>query len=323
MARYDTSTMQSTPFSRIFGNGYYDVINETPIINNQNSITTRQTPIHFYKTYSNDLYRFATPFKPAVKVYTRETVESSWVEVSYSDIKDVNSHTGVIQFKQNIISSDPNLTKIDYTIQKKDVLVKHSAGSPIPTNPFLNKDTIQLNKPLYIYLKPTEICKQSTLSNGDLNATVAEWVKITEYSADSAVNFTYDNSIFNKNDRWSYDPFAQLIGIIYVINTLDDNNFNFEDLRVKGGGISSNFDTNKVLDDIEQSISYWDVYPPMGEAYPKGGYVIVRIPSSVKANFTNHEEVYTIVRDNITAGVVFELQDMDGNDWGSSVTISS
>jgi hypothetical protein len=29
------------------------------------------------------------------------------------------------------------------------------------------------------------------------------------------------------------------------------------------------------------------------------------------------------VRRNITAGVVFELQDMDGKDWSSSVTASS
>ena len=61
----------------------------------------------------------------------------------------------------------------------------------------------------------------------------------------------------------------------------------------------------------------------MGEAYPKGGYVVVKIPKLVKKNFTNPDEVYTIVRNNITAGVVFELQDMEGKDWGSSVTTTS
>jgi hypothetical protein len=114
-----------------------------------------------------------------------------------------------------------------------------------------------------------------------------------------------------------------LIGIVYVIDTFSDENFSFRDLRRRGGGISAGFDTNKVLNDIEESISYWDVYPAMGEAYPKGGYVIVKIPKLVKKNFTNPDEVYTIVRNNITAGVVFELQDMEGKDWGSSVTTTS
>ena len=114
-----------------------------------------------------------------------------------------------------------------------------------------------------------------------------------------------------------------LIGIDYVINTFSDENFSFTDLRTRGGGISAGFDTNKVLNDIEESISYWDVYPAMGEAYPKGGYVVVKIPKLIKKNFTNPDEVYTIVRNNITAGVVFELQDMEGKDWGSSVTTTS
>ena len=61
----------------------------------------------------------------------------------------------------------------------------------------------------------------------------------------------------------------------------------------------------------------------MAEAYPRGGYVMVKIPSIVKKNFINPQEVYDIVRDNLTAGVVFDLYDTDGKDWGSSVTPSS
>jgi hypothetical protein len=50
---------------------------------------------------------------------------------------------------------------------------------------------------------------------------------------------------------------------------------------------------------------------------------MVKIPSIVKKNFINPEEVYDIVRDNLTAGVVFDLYDTDGKDWGSSATTSS
>jgi hypothetical protein len=140
---------------------------------------------------------------------------------------------------------------------------------------------------------------------------------VEEYQASSIINFTYSNNIFNKLDTYSYDPFALLIGIIYVTNTVSDENFTTTDLRVKGGGVSASFDTNRVISDIDEAISYWDVYPPMGEAYPKGGYAIVRIPTSVKANFIDPNEIYDIVKRNMTAGVVFELQDMDGNDWST------
>ena len=170
---------------------------------------------------------------------------------------------------------------------------------------------------------PKEIY-ESTYSNYGQDETFSSDTGIVkEYQPQSIVNFTYDNNIFNSLDLYNFNPFAMLIGIVYVVNNFKDEDFTFTDLRVKGGGISANFDTNQVISNIEESISYWDVYPPMSEAYPKGGYAIVQVPSSVKKNFTNPDEVYRIVRDNITAGVVFDLQDMDGKDWGSSATLPS
>jgi hypothetical protein len=269
------------------------------------------------KGYSSDLTRKNVPLKPALKVYTRTTETSPWSLVPYSQIVNFNADTGLIEFRNQIISNNEALTKVDYTIEYNRLSIKQSAGVPIPTNPFLNKDTVQLNKPLYIYVLPQKVFKSQNVNNS------IKQIEVTEYPVGPAINFTYNNNIFNKFDQVSYDPFAQLIGIIYVINTNDDENFNFTDLRVKGGGISANFDTNTILDGISQAVSYWDIYPPMAEAYPKGGYVMVKIPSIVKKNFINPEEVYDIVRDNLTAGVVFDLYDTDGKDWGSSVTTSS
>lgn len=321
-ANYDTSVIKSVPSSKIYGKGYLDIINESPKFINGFTIQTKQYPIHFVHSKSSDLIRFAAPFDYALSVYTRQDTSSAWVKVNNSLIKDVNAANGLIEFTSPIISSDPSLTKVDYTVKIKGIPVKQSSGIPIPTNPFLNKGSIKINKPLYIYILPKEIYKTSSLFFGtqDLDPTKD---LIKEYSYDSIVNFTYDNNIFNKNDIVNYNPLALLIGIVYCINNFRDEDFSVRDLRVKGGGVSANFDTNRVLEDIEESISYWDVYPPLSEAYPKGGYVIVRIPASVKKNFTNPDEVYTIVRNNLTAGVVFDIQDMNGQDWGSSVTPSS
>jgi hypothetical protein len=301
----------------MFGRGYYDIIGERPKYNNPRAITLRQTPLHVIKGYSSDLSGKNVPIKPALKVYTRVSETSPWLLIPYSEIVNFNASTGLIEFKNQIISNNEDLTKVDYTIEYNKLSVKQSDGVPIPTNPFLNKDTVQLNKPLYIYILPKKVYKSDSVNNS------IRQVEVTEYPTGPVINFTYNNNIFNKFDQVAYDPFAQLIGIIYVINTNDDENFNFTDLRVKGGGISANFDTNTILDDISQAVSYWDIYPPMAEAYPRGGYVMVKIPSIVKKNFINPQEVYDIVRDNLTAGVVFDLYDTDGKDWGSSVTSSS
>lgn len=324
-AIYDTSSIGSIAWSKVFGRGYYDVVGEKPVYNSPRSITLRQTPIHIVKTYSSDLTRKNSPLKPQVKIYTRENSNQSWTLVPYSSIKDINCKTGVIEFNTPIVPNNQNLIKVDYTIKQKNINVKQSNGSPIPTNPFLNANEIRINKPLYIYLMPKSIYKTAARdgSNGEVVAQDMKKIVVEEYATQPLVNYTYNNNIFNKLDPVSYDPFALLIGIIYVINTKDDDNFTFSDLRVKGGGISANFDTNNVIDALSQAVSFWDVYPPMAEAYPKGGYVIVKIPTSVKKNFINPQEVYDIVKANLTAGVVFDLLDMDGNDWSSSVTISS
>lgn len=322
IAKYDTSKSDSAAPSKIFGTKYYDIVDENPEIISRYSIKTKQNPIHYVHDISSDLERFVAPISPVISVYTREDLNQPWQKVEANKIKDVNCKTGVIKFFDPIISSDENLTKISYTIKLNAIMFKHSNGVPIPTNPFINRDEVRINKPLYIYLMPKEVYKYSTPSYNSIEIkTSLETELVTEYPYQSTVNFTYDNNIFNKVDRSNYNPFALLIGIVYVINNFRDEDFTFTDLRVKGGGVSGNFDTNQIISDIEESISYWDVYPPLAEAYPKGGYVIVKVPSHVKRNFTNPDEVYRIVRDNITAGIVFDLQDMDGKDWGSSVTI--
>jgi hypothetical protein len=93
------------------------------------------------------------------------------------------------------------------------------------------------------------------------------------------------------------------------------DNVNLLDLRVKGGGISANSNMQSVIEDNSNVLSFSDIHSGKGHLYANGGYVIVKIPKEVKDNFTSKDQVYAIVRANLTAGVAFDIQDMDGNDW--------
>jgi hypothetical protein len=53
----------------------------------------------------------------------------------------------------------------------------------------------------------------------------------------------------------------------------------------------------------------------MSFLHPNGGYVIIQIPQEVISNFNSRDEIYSIVRNNLTAGVSFDIQDVQGNDW--------
>ena len=101
-----------------------------------------------------------------------------------------------------------------------------------------------------------------------------------------------------------------------------------EDLRLKGGGLKAtmgktidvqsygSLDINKVFKDVKEASSFWDVYPPEQQAYSKGGFIIIKMLKEVLDNFTSEAELYSIISKNITAGVAYKIQDMEGNDWG-------
>jgi hypothetical protein len=181
-------------------------------------------------------------------------------------------------------------------------------GNPIPLNPFLNSDTINLNKALYIYAVPTNIYKKSNLEGAH------EWVPLEEHSTNYSFNFTYDSSIFNTNSI-KYDPFAALVGIIYFINNPKKKQTQISDTRLRGGGIKAEYGVLEVEEDIANILSHWDVYPAYGTSYPKGGFVIIRLPKEVKDNFEDIEEIYDIISRNLTAGVSFQIQDLSGEPW--------
>jgi hypothetical protein len=208
-----------------------------------------------------------------------------------------------------MIPQDSQLVKVNYTTVNRDILLNHINGVPIPLNPVLNSNNIYYNQPLYIYVLPKNIYKKQNIQNNTNNL-----IKIDDYLYDSAINFTYDTAIFD-NRSSEYDPFALPIATIYVTNNPYSVAPETVDLRLKGGGITVDKTNYELLEAIPEVLSFWDVYAPSGKAYNKGGYVIIRIPKEVKDYFVDQKEIYNIISNNLTAGIAYELQDMDGNSW--------
>jgi len=140
---------------------------------------------------------------------------------------------------------------------------------------------------------------------------IKQFIKPTNF-----LNFTYDYSLFNSR-KVSYDPLALHIGTVSTNKKFTFDQINIRDLRLKGGGVKPLENTTKLLDQKPNILNFSDLYSGKGYLYPNGGYVIIKIPKEVKDNFISKEEVYNIVRSNLTAGIAFDIQDMDGNDWNT------
>jgi len=307
-ATYDTSSGIAANWSDIFGKGFYDIKNEKPIIISDKQIQIRQAPFLVWPEPSNYEYSQIKIFKPQFKIYTRVSKNNEWVEVPFSKIRDYNADTGMIEFTERLVPSNESLIKVNYVRKSSDLILYNINGNPIPLNPFLNSQEIELNKGLYVYTMPLKIDKQSSLSGG------FTLVPVTEYQNESVINYTYDSKIFDSSSI-KYNPFALLIGIVYFINNPKRKKTNLSDTRLRGGGLKSNIELLEIQEVHKDAIHNWDMYPVHGTSYPRGGFVIIRIPEEVKNNFSSVLEIYEIIRSNLTAGVSFEIQNLEGEPW--------
>lgn len=308
LATYDTSSGLMSNWSNIFGKGFYDIKNEKPIIISDKQIQIRQAPFVVWPEPSSYQYSKVNVFRPQFDVYTRSSKNSQWSKVSYEKIRDYNSNTGMIEFTERLVPSNESLIKVDYIRKSSDVLLHQINGDPVPLNPFLNSESIKMNKGMYIYTMPLKIDKVSVTAEG------YTYIPVSEYQNQSVIKYTYDPKIFNENSP-SYDPFALLIGIIYFINNPKRKQTKVADTRLRGGGIKSNIELLEMQEIEKESIHNWDMYPVYGTSYPKGGFVVIKLPEQVKENFNSVEEIYDVVRSNLTAGVSFEIQNLDGEPW--------
>jgi hypothetical protein len=307
-ALYNTSNLPQVNWSAIYGFGNYDIKSETPLILSDRAIKTRTTPILNWNHPSNYSSSIVGVTVPQISVSKRETMDSQWEQIPLSSIRSIDCSTGIIEFNSSIIYSDPNLTKVDYTISLLDSLIYHIDGYPVPLNPILNKEEILYGKPLYIYILPVEVYTSR------LESDTEYFTKVEDYISGSSVNFSYDSSIFNPNSIL-YNPLALPIAIIYSVNNPKNTSPSLIDLRSRGGGVINGLNRSEIESISEDIISNWDIYSPNRDSYAKGGYVIIRLPEEVRNNFLDPAEVYEIIRNNLTAGVVFDLQNMDGETW--------
>jgi len=319
LCKYSTLNLECSYWSKIYGYGFYDVKDEVPIYIDSKTIKLKNFPIAIFNFETNYRKSLMGILKPIVKIYTRQSTDDPWELLDVSEIKDIDCENGIIYFYNSIVPIinknyliDSSLIKVEYSYKSSYAKVKQINGNLIPLNPFLNeqKGASSLNKPLYIYLKPVEIYRHSIV---DGNSVAYE--KVANYSQTTPIDYTYESGLFNVNSEL-YNPFLIPLGIFY--NNLDKDDIEpiITDIRSRGGGLSNKFKTLAVMQDVDENIlSYWDVYAPSQQTYPKGGYVIIRLPKEVKNNFVDEKEVYEIVSNNLTAGVAFDIEDLDGNTW--------
>jgi hypothetical protein len=302
---YDTTEIK-TPSSSIFGHGYYDIYDENPKIVSDNTISLRHGSIHCTQEqydknlYVNDNYTDASPIIPWIFVSIKNA-KGKWIDIPRKEIKDFDKNTGRITFKKEIIPFNSKDIKVSYTIKNADLMVHQIDGEIIPLNPFLGAED---NSPIFMYLLPVK-CEplfeiQSSTPLG--------------FVSDGPLKFTKDSTIFNASST-KYNPLALHIATINVNNKYTFENVSIEDMRVRGGGLKYSVDvTKKFADDLDVA-SYSDTYTGMSFLHPNGGYVIIQIPQEVISNFTSRDEIYNIVRNNLTAGISFDIQDVEGNNW--------
>ena len=304
---YDTTQIK-TPSSSIFGHGYYDIYDENPKVISDNTILLRYGSVHCVQEqydknlYVNDNYTDASPISPWIFVSIKNA-KGKWIDIPRKEIKDFDKNTGRITFKKEIVPLDSKEIKVSYTIKNEDLMVHQIDGEMIPLNPFLGAEN---NSPIFMYLLPVrcEIFEDN------------EYKTPLGFVSDGPLKFTRDSTLFDAKST-KYNPLALHIATINVNNTYTFENVSVEDMRIKGGGLKHSVDiTKKFADDLDVA-SYSDIHTGMSFLHPNGGYVIIQIPKEVMSNFNSRDEIYSIVRNNLTAGVSFDIQDVDGNDWRS------
>lgn len=317
---YDTTRIE-IPSSPIFGSGYYSIIDEHPIILSQNEIQLRHGSFVVAQeqvdiSSINSFYTDASPIEAWVNVAI-ENEDGVWEPLNYNLIQNFNKHTGTISFKREVVPSNDKKIRVNYVVKNPNIMLYHINGNEIPLNPYVNSNSFYFNGESFSEINVSNLKMHFYILPKTIEELVdGEYILVQDYQEpDSVVNYSFDTDIFNKTIN--YDPFALHIGTVIVNNTYNLTNVKVQDLRVKGGGIKPTINATKEIENNRNILSFSDLKAGKGRLYPNGGYVVIQMPKEVISNFTNINDIYDIVRSNLTAGVSFDIQDMDGNDWRS------
>ncbi len=304
-AVYAVPEAEKANWSSIYGRPYIDVVGEHPFIVDQNTIQVASAPILMVKqpTLQPD---DADPLIPVFSVYTRESVEDAWVKIPWSDIYDYNSSTGMIYLSVSLESTDTNLIKIDYTSAISLFQYNGSSANKLFLNPYLPLGKENISKPIYVYMYP-QFVKEHTADQG--------WKVIPESVRDRTIFWTSDPSAFSDPADPNFDPMIVELAIIYVTNSVDINDVSLIDIRKRGGGLAENT-TAAQAEAINSEYKYnWDIDYAYGTPYQAGGFIIIRLPASLKDRFPDTQDIVDVIERNIPAGVRYKIEDTDGNNW--------
>lgn len=304
-AFYDTTNFNNVGWSKILGKPYIDIKQETPIIIDSKSIKLRQVPFAVMHEPSDDLSYFSSPIKPFVFVYIKNATTNNWDLIPFSEIASFNNSTGYIEFKYTAVPTDIRSIKVDYAVVSSAVPIKVLDKKDIKLNPFLFKDDIQINKPIHFYLEPRSILVENSMRIQTVNNDIIE--------NENTLKLTKNGDMFDPSHP-NYNPLNILLCTVYVSDYNFIDTLKVDDLRLKGGGLTSVAPLKEMLDQFPETRSNWDILGPDGHAYSNGGYVVIQLPENLKTYMSNAKIKETISA-ALTAGVVYDLQNYSGEDW--------
>lgn len=286
-------------WSTIYGAPNADVKQEEPIILDDDVIQVRQAPILMVQEPTIFPSK-ADPKRPIFTVYKRSSVVAAWQALPWSEIRDFNASTGEIFLETPMQSTDPALWKVDYTTARRHYYFKKQGSTFLNLNPYPGHIRSMLGTAIYIYIVPEYV------KDKDQNL-------ISTSVQTRTLRVTTSPEIFDPI-RPEYDPLAIQLGVIYVTTSLDINDLVVLDARRRGGGALDSMTSEEVVNVVKEASTYWDIGYGAGMSYQKGGFVIIRLPSAMRNDFTE-EEITAAIQRNITAGVGYKLEDLNGNDW--------
>jgi hypothetical protein len=304
-AHYEIAETDRTAWSTIHGRPFRDIKDENPIVEDDRTIKVKQAPIHAVNAPTQNP-GLADPLRPVFTVYKRDGLGDAWEELDLTDIEDYNLSTGTIQLREPLASLDPEFVKVSYTTDRPVYYYKGTQDDPLILNPYLTESYSLLERPIYIGLSPRFV--KNVTPGVDVGTVIPESVKT------STLSWTTDISSKLDPSSPDYDPFYVQLGIVYVSPAANLDRLAIVDSRRRGGGLSNTAKLEEVQKAIAESKYYWDVSYGAGLPYQAAGYVIVRLPAGLKDYFTK-EEITAIIEKNITVGVQFKIEDLDGGEW--------
>jgi hypothetical protein len=302
-AFYSVPEAKKLNWSELFGRPYIDIGPEVPTIEDISTIRIANAPILMAQRPTAD-EDDADPVVPQLLVYIRPSINEEYELVEWSDIKDYNASTGEITFNFELESTDPNLIAVYYTTSLSRFPYAGGSSDMLFLNPYLPFTKENIAKPIYICLYP-----EFVRDIKDNNKLIADSVR------ERTLFWTTDPASFSDPLSPNYDPLIVELAVVYVTNAVDINDISLIDIRKRGGGLAETVVLNGIEDFDTEFKNYWDVNYAYGEPYQAGGFVIIRLPSTLKERFPQFSDIEAVIERNIPAGVRYKVEDLQGNDW--------